>query len=94
MTSLKKLDLSCNLLSDLPEGFCNLIKLKHLNLHQNELKELPQGELKELPPGECVGLPPGGVCGAAPRGSVWGCPQGECVGLPFISECELTVSPP
>jgi hypothetical protein len=48
MTSLKKLDLSCNLLPDLPPGLCDLKCLKYLNLHNNELKELPQ-DLDKLP---------------------------------------------
>ena len=34
-------DLSCNTLPDLPVSICQLVMLQHLDLHRNELKELP-----------------------------------------------------
>lgn len=41
MTNLIKLDLSKNCLTELPENFGDLTKLKHLDLYQNQLKKLP-----------------------------------------------------
>ena len=36
-------DLSCNLLPDLPNSICQLSSLQHLDLHRNELKDIPSG---------------------------------------------------
>ena len=37
--------LSCNLLQELPSSFCELKSLQRVDLHRNELKDLPEGTL-------------------------------------------------
>ena len=37
--------LSCNLLQELPSSFCDLKSLQRVDLHRNELKDLPEGTL-------------------------------------------------
>ena len=50
MTQIIKLDLSKNLISELPENFGELRQLKHLDLYSNKISKLPLslGELKNL----------------------------------------------
>ncbi len=37
-------DVSCNSISELPESFYSLTSLRHLNLHRNDLRDLPEGK--------------------------------------------------
>src|SRR6185503_7314949 len=50
LKNLEVIDLGGNYLKTLPAGFCNLIKLKELNLKRNEITVLPDefGNLKNL----------------------------------------------